>query len=186
MFLQITGKRQPESPLQTPNLLAHDLAWISHSPGLREISVCCLSAPSVWRSIAAPLAQSKQTKPVSFHTAPSRRQSLCVLHWSTGGLGSAFMKKSVYINSLGICTIFSKTCQWQFSVLLCLRFTLSFYFTIDILALSSQSHAEYGICFVAGVKLWVSDRHYQYNLRICLKCKFPVFTLESKTWGKAQ
>lgn len=43
-FLQITGKRQPESPLQTPNLLAHDLAWISHSPGLREISVCCLSA----------------------------------------------------------------------------------------------------------------------------------------------
>ena len=34
IFLQITGKRQPESPLQTPNLLACDLAWIFHSPAL--------------------------------------------------------------------------------------------------------------------------------------------------------
>lgn len=137
IFLQITGKRQPESPLQTPNLLARDLAWIFHSPGLWEISILFIHHPVSGALLAV------QTKIVSFHRVPFGRKLLCKSYTeSVGDLCSAFMKKSVYINFLEICTIFSKTCPWEFSVLGFNVFafhSVSFYFTIDILGFSSVS-----------------------------------------------
>lgn len=78
IFLQITGKRQPESPLQTPNLLACDLAWIFHSPALWEISVL---PPSVWCSISSPDQDSLFPS-----CALWKEVALHILHWSSGGL----------------------------------------------------------------------------------------------------